>query len=149
MQREVIESGQAPGCRSPVGGSDLMNLKLNTEQTAAVLQPCSPVRFVVCLRRLISRSSTSPDRYLKDFGGQSCARREMPVRHTVCHQQREGKVLLDKEVEDCIQARSPSAEDTLSERLGRSRFPKRFYVCITGDVEYLRSDSRYLVLRRD
>jgi len=45
--------------------------------------------------------------------------------------------------------RSRPTEDALSERFGRAEAFKSFWVCITNDLEYLGSDGRHLVLRRD
>ena len=97
-------------------------------------------------------------RDLKDFGRQSCTRRETsihqriqtpPSRHVVCHWQCRCDLLLDEEVENFIRMGSRSAEDTFSNQLGRGKSLEDLWVRITNNLEHLRTDSGHLVLCRD
>ena len=97
-------------------------------------------------------------RNLKDPERQSCTRWETFVhqriqtplsRHVVCHWQRRCNLLLDKEVKNFIRVGSWSTEDAFSNWLGRSQPLKCLWICITNDLEYLRSDSGHLILCGD
>ena len=74
---------------------------------------------------------------------------QTPLSLHVCHRQCGCEPPLDKEVETISQVRSRSAEDVLSERLGRSQPLKGSRVRIADDLEYLIADSGRLVLCRD